>query len=506
MDAENRTAGDNLKADLRARAGEYDFFQAVRRIDAAREDPSPSARIGSAEDPSKEPVRFCQQPSLWFSGQPVEKFEDGGPDSRGRLFVNFMGMLGPNGPMPLHVSEFAHDREHNYKDSTTARFFDMFNHRMVGMFYRAWAANQMAVSRDRGGDDSYTRFVGSLIGMGMESFQGRDAVPFDAKLFYAGRLSSSTMNPEGLEAVLRDFFGVPVKVEEFAGRWMDLPAECMLRLGESPETGTLGRTAVMGSRFWDCTQTFRIRIGPMSLRDYERLLPGGLSIRRLVDWVRHYTTDSFFWDMRLVLLEKEVPRVEMGRVGRLGWTSWVLSRPAGRDADDLRIDPGSLHGVTSPREEDMARELVWAARQAESAAYPPEEAAPAPAKAAPAPEAPAPAAGAPAPEPGPGEGEEEPGGESGGIRLEEMEPAEEGIIEAGEEDLLTIDVGIAPAEEAGDGLSDPSLGPEEELPQDLERLVDRTLMKLDWIDPGQAKKEPGKGTDSGRAGQAAGGV
>ena len=139
--------------------------------------------------------------------------------------------------------------------------------------------------------------------------------------------------------MIRDFFQLPVQLEEFAARWIDLPADCRLRLGQSPENGALGVTAIIGERIWDCMQTFRIVLGPMPLDRFQSFLPGGESRRRLDDLLRNYLGDELGWEIQLVLKKEEVPPAVLGESGRLGWTSWLSSDSRERDADDLVLEP-----------------------------------------------------------------------------------------------------------------------------------------------------------------------
>jgi type VI secretion system protein ImpH len=136
-----------------------------------------------------------------------------------------------------------------------------------------------------------------------------------------------------------------VEVLELVGQWLDVPEDCCCRLGESPETGSLGWTAIVGSRIWECQQRFRLRFGPMSLAEYERLLPGGQSLRRLIAWLKNYLADQLQWDVQLILKKEEVPPLKMGAVGRLGWTTWLTSRPLDHDADDLVLQPRQAEGI-----------------------------------------------------------------------------------------------------------------------------------------------------------------
>ncbi len=248
-------------------------------------------------------------------------------------------MFGPIGPLPIHLTVYAYDRLRNAHDPTFARFLDVFHHRMLTLFYRAWANARPAVSFDRPESDWFGVYLASLFGLGMETLRNRDALPDVAKLHFAGRLACQTRNPDGLQAMMAQYFGLPVRIEEFVGAWMDLPDNGRCRLGLSPETGALGLTAIAGARVWGCQQKFRIVLGAVDLAEYRRLLPGGDSLRRLVALVRNYIGDELGWDLNLILKREEVPHLKLGESGRLGWTTWLGERQAESDADDLVLDP-----------------------------------------------------------------------------------------------------------------------------------------------------------------------
>ncbi|MFI5379645.1 MAG: type VI secretion system baseplate subunit TssG [Tepidisphaerales bacterium] len=314
------------------RADEFDFYQAVRRLEAVNPE---KPRIGQSLRVADDCVRFCQKPSLRFEPVTVTGYQQASQYAPDRLFVAFMGLLGPHGPMPLHLTEYIRARELQANDPTLARFFDVFNHRMIALFYRAWRTNQQAVSFDRPDQDRFLAYFGSLIGISTPPFRNRDAIQDMAKLHYCGRLACPTKSAEGLVAILVDYFRVPVELEEFVGQWIELPVENRLRLAESPETGTIGRTAIMGSRVWECQHKFRLRIGPLTLADYQRLLPRGVSLRRLHDWVRNYCGDQFGFEVQLVLRKQDVPKLRPGVIGQLGWTTWLSTKKFEEDADDL---------------------------------------------------------------------------------------------------------------------------------------------------------------------------
>ncbi len=317
----------------------FDFFQAMRLIEAANPH---MERIGTARKPSDEPVRLGQEPSLAFAPSMLAAFRAGEDDSPDYLAGFFFGMFGPNGPLPLHLTEYARDRERLNHDSTFRGFADMFHHRMMSLFYRAWAEAQPTVQMDRPEDDRFAKYVGATFGMGLESLSERDALEDHAKLFMAGRLALQSRPAEGLQAMLEELFMVPMHVEQYVGEWMPLPLESRLKLGSSPETGRLGETAVIGDRVWGSQHKFRIVCGPVNVEDFRRFLPGQNSLARLCATVRNYVGDELDWELRLLLVGEEIPTVQLGSFGQLGWTSWIGDRPEGMAADDVVLRPMGL--------------------------------------------------------------------------------------------------------------------------------------------------------------------
>ena len=332
MEDEKRSTSYLLMQELQDRPYDFDFFQAVRQIECAHRNLS---RIGCSKRPQLDPVRFCQNVSLAFAPSAIKNFFQATDERPGRMVVNFFGLLGTNGPMPLPITEYIHDRSLNHGDKTLASFLDVFHHRLISLFYRAWACNQQSVSHDRPEEDRFAVYIGSLFGIGEESLSNRDQVPDIAKLHYSGRLACQTKNAEGLKEILQDYFHIPVDIEQFVGQWIDLPPENYCRLGESLENAKLGYTLVVGSRFWECQQKFRIKLGPMNFAEYQRMLPEGSSISHLNAWVKNYVGDELNWELQLILRASEISRICLGKIGQLGWSTWLGSKTFEEDADDL---------------------------------------------------------------------------------------------------------------------------------------------------------------------------
>jgi len=258
---------------LRAAPYAFDFFQALRRIESVH---SELPRLGAATRAADDPLRLGQLPALIFAPSTLADFQPPSEGRPARLSTYFFGMFGPNGALPLHFTEYARERVRNASDETLVRFVDFFHHRMLSLYYRAWAMAQPTVGFDRPSEDRFATYVASLFGLGMSTLRDRDRMPDLAKLHFAGRLALQTRHAEGLRSIIADF---------------------------------------------------------------TRLLPDGRSLSRLLPLVRNYIGDELSWDVMLVLIKEEVPAVKLGEAGMLGWTSWLGDRRSELDATDLVLEP-----------------------------------------------------------------------------------------------------------------------------------------------------------------------
>ncbi len=326
---------DNFLQRLAATPHAFDFNQVMRRLEALNRD---RRRFGHSRRPAEDPIRLGQEPSVEFAPAMLAGWEEGQQGRPPRLLVHFFGLFGPDGPLPLHLTEYARDRWRNERDRTFTRFADLFHHRTLSLLYRAWANVRPAVTFDRPEDDRFSAYTGALAGLGMPSLRDRDAMPDLTKLHFAGLLSNQTRHAEGLASILSAFFAMAVRVESFVGAWLTLPEADRSCLGISRDTGTLGGGALLGRRVWGRQHKFRLVFGPLSLLDYTRLLPGGASFQKLIPIVSNYAGEVLTWDVQMILRRNEVPAIRLGQQGRLGWTTWLMPRRILADAADLHLD------------------------------------------------------------------------------------------------------------------------------------------------------------------------
>lgn len=328
---------DRLIEDLSGHSVEFGLFYALRLLrQVFPEDPA----IGTATRPSQESVRFNQSVTLNFAPSSVEKIEltqREEDDPLLQLWTYAFGLTGPNGPLPTPVTEYILERR-KFKDQTLEAFLNIFHHRMLGLFYRAWALNAPAANLEDGEQSRFYRHLKSLIGIGMESMRDRDEVDDKAKAYSAGWLMSRTPSQEGLESILSCYFDMPVHVQPFQGQWLTIPPEAQCRLGESEATGQLGLNTIVGSSIWERQIRFRIVFGPLPFADYQRLLPGNKAFIRLKDWVCLYAGLAYEWEVQLILKKEEVSPIQLGGGALLGWTTWLVTGAVESDRGDLILE------------------------------------------------------------------------------------------------------------------------------------------------------------------------
>ncbi|MCY1263694.1 type VI secretion protein [compost metagenome] len=317
----------NTLATLASAPWKHDFFQALRRIEC--EHPR-HPRLGHSVRLDEDPLRLGQTPSCSFAPATLSTVEPGRDNRHPRVEQYFFGLTGPNGPLPLHLTEYARERQRNQGDATFKRFLDVFHHRLLTLFYRAWAESRPTVSHDRPDDDYWSLRLAALCGRGMSSLQDQGPLMRTATLHYSGHLAAQTRYPDGLRCILEGYLQVPVSIEEYVGQWLQLPYGS--RLGA--QYCSLGGDLCLGTHVWDRQHKFRIRLGPLSLEQYQSLLPEGGAFVELATWVAEHQGEELDWDVNLVLRHQEVPRIDLDDRTQLGFNTW-LGRPAQDPADLL---------------------------------------------------------------------------------------------------------------------------------------------------------------------------
>lgn len=332
-----------LAESLFENASLFDFFQAVRLLERGAEDAQGGARrpVGLDANPEEEIVRFMAVASLAFPPASIGKLEADPAGGQPRMVTTFFGLIGPQGVLPQHYSTLVIQRLRE-RDATLRDFLDLFHHRLVSLFYRAWEKHRHYVGWERrrrtsaGGEDLLTTALLSLVGLGVEGLRERLKIDDDAVVFYAGHFAHQPRSMSALEGLLADSFEAPLTVEPFQGRWLYLADDDCSRFSSPADPQgrhcRLGQDLIVGQRVWDVRSKFRIRVGPVGYSDFADFMPSGDRLLPLCQMTRLYVGPEYEFDVQVVLRRDEARGCILGEQSYLGWNTWTRSRPPKSDA------------------------------------------------------------------------------------------------------------------------------------------------------------------------------
>ncbi len=332
----------------------FDFVQAMRLL--MRLYPQRAA-IGGWDDPAREVVRLSVPPSLAFPPAEIARLElpRGATDAPGettvsepaRVSVRFLGLTGPQGVLPHLYTEHAATRT-RAKDTAFRDFLDLFHHRALSLFYRAWERYRTAVTAERGGEDRLRAHLLDFAGVGTAGVQRQSAVDLDTLAFFSGLFALRSRPAIGLAQLIGTAFDVPASVEQFVGQWQSLRHGGQLNVGSDTDDGQLG-FGVVGDAVFDPMARVRLRLGPLTRAQFDSFLPSGTAHARLRELARLYVDDQVGVEVQLVLARDEVPAAQLGLAAggeakasvapppALGFGSWLRAKPRLADADDVHL-------------------------------------------------------------------------------------------------------------------------------------------------------------------------
>jgi type VI secretion system protein ImpH len=328
MPAEPGTPSPDLKRRMLEEGYLFEFFQLLHLLEIWQGRP---VAIGRAGPHRAEGLRLVPDPSLMFSPADVRKVEEPTDFEKKefqapwgfRVTVNFMGLYGVAAPTPVYLTELIGFTDVDADELTD--FLDLFNHRILSLFYRAWVKYRYPYRYEPGGADEISEHLLSFIGLGDEDVRRRTGLPASRLLRYLGLLALRTRPPVGLQLLVSDYFGgVETRVEERMFRWVSIPPEGRNRIGEA--NCQLGFDLSVGEKVPDRAGKLRLSLGPLHYDEYVSFLPETDNFREACALVRLWVGDRFDFDIELVVRREEIPEMQMGG-GRLGWTGWATSQP-----------------------------------------------------------------------------------------------------------------------------------------------------------------------------------
>jgi type VI secretion system protein ImpH len=318
----------------------HNFYSVLRELERQA---AGKPRIGDSVTLSDEILTLSQDPYTEFPSSNIVAVSQQ-PGRAPRLSVRFLGMFGPHGALPLHITE-ASQIWTNHRDPSFARFVDIVSTRFLQLFFRAWADARSLAQFERPQADRFQVFLGSFAGIGTPALRHADISKQVSKLPFSGLVNSHVKSASRLAQLIRGLFKIEVQVWEWIGSWLELDISERTAIGM--QSSRLGADTFVGKRIYSINERIRIRIQCRSLEEYEGFLPGSKQSADIADLIFFYVGYRQEFEIELGIERKKAPSLRLGASGKLGLTSWlpgVGSREGPDYLYDARFDPLARSG------------------------------------------------------------------------------------------------------------------------------------------------------------------
>jgi type VI secretion system protein ImpH len=338
MASSDRRKAVSVIAELFAKPQQFDFFQAVRIIEqwskqqvAASYDSNPENQAKPLEHGL---IRFKTSASLAFPSVAIQHIK-AVEDCWAEISVYFMGLTGTQGTLPQHYTEFILKQNH-LNDRVFKECLDLFNHRSLMLYYQAWKKYRLAAQYGQARvnqEDTFTYTLRCLVGLGTGHLKNRTVIPDQVLFYYAGFFSQQTRSMAGLRAILSDYFDFTVQIKPWQGKWFNIAKSEQTwlpgLLQPKGQYNQLGKTAILGTQVFQPQGKFRLVIGPLSLNQFQNLLPNGKTLPAVLELTELYVGYELEFDVQLCLEPAEIPTCQLSSVASyqplLGWNTWLPS-------------------------------------------------------------------------------------------------------------------------------------------------------------------------------------
>lgn len=313
-----------LRGLLEREGARFSFFAAIQLLHRLSPGSIPIGELGPVD---QEPVRFRHDWRLVFNPGDVMRIEiNGQPKARALMTSTFLGLTGSASPLGAVFCEDVINAE-VADERSVSQFYDLFHHRLLSLFYRAWKKYRFPAGFRVGAQDAFTRRSLAFVGVDLEGAVPGSGLPPLIQLSLAPLLSTRARTPRTLRIVLTRLFpGATVRIENFVRRSVRIPEPQQVQLGV--RYTTLNRDYTIGRNVVDRSGRFRVHVGPVGYSLYEALMPGGQLYPTLRQVVEQFTRGVLECELELELAGDDSPRYCLGseRGATLGVTTQLASQ------------------------------------------------------------------------------------------------------------------------------------------------------------------------------------
>jgi type VI secretion system protein ImpH len=327
MEAKNRHKSSSLKDYLFSAPYEFEFCQAIKILEVMHPD---ALDLGKFSNPSAEVVCLSSRVAYSYPPSDLYKFNMENMKTPYKLEVNFLGIGGPHGPLPMAYSETLIERTRK-NDFAFQEFLNIFNHRILSLLYRGRKKMWPHLETMDETRTSTASILFAFLGLGSPSYRSRMVVEDRSMLAYSGLTWRAAKSEGAYKAIISDYFSLPCMVESLQGEWIYLPNDQKTVLKKNNPWRILGNGASLGEKAWSRTSSICVDLGPMSFAKFKKFLPNNHCYIRFKELSKFYIGINTRVRLRLILKGKEIPHLCLGNGGFLGWTTWLHSKDIADD-------------------------------------------------------------------------------------------------------------------------------------------------------------------------------
>lgn len=329
MEAQSRRQISSVRDQLFDQPYNFEFDQVVKLVESLHAQATP---IGEGFAIDDEVLTIKSR--VFLSAPPSDVYDLSVSESKTTIRVNFFGLAGLQGPLPMPFTETILNRL-KFKDTASSDFLDIFNHRLISILHRIRKKHWVGLDYRQPHQTFIGRDLLALNGMSSETFKSRAVSPQDL-LYYSGLFWQQPKSPVGLKQIIGHYFNTKVTLQSHMGGWVDISPDRWSYLGKN---NILGQTAMVGTKIWDVNQNLRIKLGPMDFKSFEQFLKIGSAYPKLLELMKSYLPSGYKFSINLCLQARDVKQTRLDGKTYLGWTSWIDSKQALKNDDQVILYP-----------------------------------------------------------------------------------------------------------------------------------------------------------------------
>ena len=332
LEAEDRTTEALLTwlPSIRKAPYQYDFHTVLRCLECAY---NRAPRLGESTKPKDDLVRLSQQPFLHCPNSAIHNFQPKVKKKPAQLSSYLFGLFGPNGPLPIHITEYIRQRSLQEKDTTASAFLNLFHHRLLSYYYRAWADSEPVTHLDRHSSSNILNtIIHSLSGAHTDKKNPKNNKKIGdfndlEQYYYAGHLSAKHRPAEGLASILSHYFKCQFTIDQFTPRWVNIPKQDQTCLSRTlSTTKQLGYNMMLGKKVLSAQQQINIVMYSNTFKRFTDFLPNQKKdLNSLINIIKRYLGSTFEWQLIIKIKSDQVPQWQLGQTTHLGWTLWLTT-------------------------------------------------------------------------------------------------------------------------------------------------------------------------------------